>query len=676
MVSAPFADLAAFAALPRMTGLALHPDGTRLVAVVQQPDAKSARYISALWQVPLEPGDPVRLTRSDKGETAPAFQPDGTLLFTSSRPDSTDADGADEDDLALWQLAAVGEAAVLARRPGGLTGQVVASGSGAVLVSGSRLMHSPAEDSDSGAAADAARRKTRKDRRISAILHTGMPIRYWDHELGDTSPRLLLLDPHTGEPTDLAPDARTELAEAEYSISADGATVATSWLRRGPRGHASSALAVIDVATRVRAVHDPGTGCEYAGPVIAPDGRSVAVARERTATFDTAVRTELAIVPVAGGEPRIVELGDLWPGEWVWSADSATLLVSGELHGRGGLVAVDPGTGTVVRRLACDAAYSSLQPAPDGSAVYALRSAVDSAPAPVRLDPGATDQVPVALPTPAPTPDLPGSVLELDVPLDGGASVHSWLFLPPPSDAPAPVMQWIHGGPIMSYNSWSWRWNPWVAVAHGWAVIMPDPALSSGYGPECIERAWPYRADVVWREVEAVLDHVLQRPDVDAARTALLGASFGGFMTNWIAGHTDRFGAIVTHAGLWALDQQHATTDAADYKTGVFGRLAEHPGWYADYSPHNFVDGIVTPMLVVHGNRDYRVPVSEALRLWWDLVSRCDGDPDELPHRFLQLTGENHWVLSPANAEIWYDAVLGFCAHHVLGRPWTPSPLL
>jgi dipeptidyl aminopeptidase/acylaminoacyl peptidase len=170
----------------------------------------------------------------------------------------------------------------------------------------------------------------------------------------------------------------------------------------------------------------------------------------------------------------------------------------------------------------------------------------------------------------------------------------------------------------------------------------------------------------VWHEVESVLDAVLARPDVDASRVALLGASFGGFMTNWIAGHTDRFQAIVTHAGLWALDQQHATTDAAYYKAGIFGTLGEHPDWYAQFSPHNFVDLIHTPMLISHGNRDYRVPVSEALRLWWDLVSRWDGDPVDMPHRFLQLTGENHWVLAPGNAEVWYDAVLGFCAEHVL----------
>jgi len=147
-------------------------------------------------------------------------------------------------------------------------------------------------------------------------------------------------------------------------------------------------------------------------------------------------------------------------------------------------------------------------------------------------------------------------------------------------------------------------------------------------------------------------------------------------MTNWIAGHTDRFGAIVTHAGLWALDQQHDTTDAAHWKNALFGQPDEHPDWYAENSPQHFVDAIVTPMLVVHGSRDFRVPVSEALRLWWDLVSRWNGEPDELPHRFLQFTGQNHWILTPADGEVWYDAVLGFCAQHVLGEPWTPSALL
>ncbi len=205
----------------------------------------------------------------------------------------------------------------------------------------------------------------------------------------------------------------------------------------------------------------------------------------------------------------------------------------------------------------------------------------------------------------------------------GDVTVPGWLCRPAAVEGPVPLMTWVHGGPFGSWNSWAWRWCPWVAVARGYAVLLPDPALSTGYGADCIARAWPHRAAAVWREVEALTDRVLDDPayGLDPTRTCLLGASFGGYMTNWITGHTERFRAIVTHAGLWALDQQHATTDMAAWKAGIFGRPEEHPEWYAENSPDRFVDHIRTPMLVVHGNRDYRVPVSEELRLWWDLVT-------------------------------------------------------
>ncbi|GAB2488374.1 S9 family peptidase [Jatrophihabitans fulvus] len=658
-----YADLAAYTALPRLTSLALSPDGSRLVAVRQQPDAKGASYVSALWEIPLDGGAPVRLTRSDEGESSPAFLPDGTLLFTSSRPDPAEDDAA--DGAALWALGPSGEPWVVTRHPGGLGGPVVASSAGTVLASGSRLAYTTPHGDD------AARRKVRKDRGITAILHTGMPIRLWDHELGDRSPRVLRLDPVAGEHVDLAPEASTELEAAAYSITSDGATAVTSWRRRAPRGRRLDCYALVDLASGQHTVRTAPDGHEYAGARIAPDGSRVAVTLERQATFEAPPRVTLQLHTLDGAATDVA-LGDLMPTEWVWSPDSSTLFVSGDLHGRGGLVVVDAESAEV-RELSSDAVHSSLCPSPDGS-LYALRTTMTEAPFPVRIDTASGEATPLS--TPAPTPPLPGQVEEFWVDVDG-TPVHSWLFLPAGAGhEPVPVMQWIHGGPFASYNAWSWRWNPWVAVAHGWAVVLPDPAMSTGYGDGCLERAWPYRADVVWREVEGVLDHVLARPDTDAARVALLGASFGGYMTNWIAGHTDRFAAIVTHAGLWALDQQHATTDAADFKTGIFGRLADHPDWYAQYSPHNSGENITSPMLVVHGNRDYRVPISEALRLWWDLVERWAGDPTTLPHRFLQLTGENHWVLSPANAEIWYDVVLGFCAQHVLGRHWTPTDLL
>ncbi len=654
----PYADPARFVALPRVTGLALSIDGSRLVVVVQEPDTKGARYSSALWQIGVDVGTPpVRLTRSEKGESGPAFRPDGSLLFVSGRPDP-DGDG-DDEEASLWALPETGEPGVLARGPGGVGAPVVATGSGAVFVAGARLVD--ATDADD----DRRRRTERKDRKITAILQTGMPIRYWDHELGDESPRLFEVDADDGSLRDLAPDAGVALTDAQYSVSADGHTIATTWRRRRSAGRFPHGVCLVDVESGRRTILAEGEDVQFELPVISPDGRRVAIRRMTDGDFDTPFDLGLEVHPADGlSEPVAVELGDLMPNEYVWSHDSRMLFVAGDWHGRGPINAVDPETGSVVRRLVVDAAYSNLCPSPDGRYLFALRSAIDAPPTPVRLDTALSDQQPVLLTTPAPTPPLPGRAIDVQTTV-GDAVVRGWLCLPTPSSQPPPLMLWIHGGPFMSYNGWSWRWSPWVAVANGYAVLLPDPALSTGYGPEFIARAWPHRAGLVWRDLEALLDDTLARPDVDGARTACLGGSFGGFMTNWIAGHTDRFDAIVTHAGLWALDQQHTTTDGAAWKSGLFGTPAEHPQWYAENSPHNFVDSIRTPMLVVHGNRDYRVPISEALRLWWDLVSRYDGDPDDLPHRFLQLTGENHWVLSPANAQIWYETVLGFCGLHL-----------
>jgi dipeptidyl aminopeptidase/acylaminoacyl peptidase len=139
-----------------------------------------------------------------------------------------------------------------------------------------------------------------------------------------------------------------------------------------------------------------------------------------------------------------------------------------------------------------------------------------------------------------------------------------------------------------------------------------------------------------------------------------MGGSFGGYMANWIAGHTDRFRAIVTHASLWDLETFLRVTDAPwAWQTELTPEMRRRN------SPARFADRIETPMLVVHGDKDYRVPISEGLALWWDLVSRFDGAPEDLPHKFLYFPDENHWVLSPQHSAVWYETVLAFLESHL-----------
>jgi dipeptidyl aminopeptidase/acylaminoacyl peptidase len=224
---------------------------------------------------------------------------------------------------------------------------------------------------------------------------------------------------------------------------------------------------------------------------------------------------------------------------------------------------------------------------------------------------------------------------------------------------------WLHGGPLSSWNDWSWRWCPWLLTAQGYAVVIPDFALSTGYGRDFVRRGWGAWGDRPYTDALAVADAAAAVPGVDGRRQAVMGGSFGGYLTNWVLGHTDRFAAAVTHASLYALDQFGGTTDAAHY-----WRRELTPEMEQAHSPHRHVDAWRTPTLVIHGDDDHRVPIGEALRLWWDLAARHQGEDGTMPHRFLYFPDEHHWVMSPQHAQVWYRTVLAFLDHHVRGLPW------
>jgi dipeptidyl aminopeptidase/acylaminoacyl peptidase len=208
-------------------------------------------------------------------------------------------------------------------------------------------------------------------------------------------------------------------------------------------------------------------------------------------------------------------------------------------------------------------------------------------------------------------------------------------------------------------------------VAQGYAVLLPDPALSTGYGQDFIRRGWGRWGAEPFTDLMNLTDAAVARDDVDAGRTAAMGGSFGGYMANWVAGHTDRFRGIVTHASLWAMDQFGPTTDGYDFwRREMTAQMA------LDNSPHRFVQQIRTPMLVIHGDRDYRVPIGEGLRLWAELAEHHSDDDGRMPHKFLYFPDENHWVLSPQHARVWYLTVLAFLDHTVHGQDWHTPDIL
>jgi dipeptidyl aminopeptidase/acylaminoacyl peptidase len=675
----PFARLADFVALPRIAGLALSPDGRRLAVAVQTLDAKRTKWQSAVWEVDPDGVRPARrLTRSGPGESSPAWAPDGSLLFTSARPDPAATEPGKDPEAALWSLpAGGGEARPVLTRRGGIAGFAVAADSGDVVVSAA-VMPGAADE-----AADEARRTARKDAGVSAILHERYPVRYWDHDLGPATPHLFWAAQLPAEQADgpadaaqlrdLTPDVVPPGSAGEdFAVSPDGRLVVRAEeVPDGPAGQRPRLL-LVETATGATRVLLDDPFAEVGAARFSPDGTRVVCVRQSMSSYSEPPDYSLLLVEVADGTARDLTAGfDRWPSAPQFSADGRHVYFLADDDGRHALFRV-PVDGGSPERLTRDGAYSVLQVARDGSALYALRSAYDSPAVPVRLDPAAPDQDPVVLPNPGTIDRLPGTLREVTATAADGTRVQSWLVLPEGATAehPAPLLLWIHGGPLMSWNSWSWRWCPWVMAARGYAVLLPNPALSQGFGQDFVRRGWGEWGGAPYTDLMAAVDAAERLPEIDATRTAAMGGSFGGYMANWVATQTDRFRAIVTHASLWDLDAFMGTTDAAYYWEKEFGDPLREPKRYEQNSPHRYADAIRTPMLVIHGDKDYRVPIGEALRLWYDLQKRG------VPSKFLYFPDENHWVLTPGNAQIWYDAVLAFLAEHVLGEEWRRPELL
>ena len=668
-------DFDAYLRLPRLSGLRVSPEGTRLIVTVGRPAPDGTKMHSSLWELDAS-GDrrPRRLTRSAPGESSAAFARDGSILFTSSRPDPDRApDDEDEEISGLWLLPAEGgEARLLARPSGGVDAVVAARDADALAFTGAMF---PGADPT----ADRERHAARKKAGVEALLFDTFPIRHWDAFHGPRERHLFAApmpedEERIGETVDLTPDAGSALVEQRFDLTPDGATVVVGWVTTDKIGRTDFGIVAIDRATGARRPLTPDDAW-YTDPAVSPDGRSVACVRHEKDVPERVGDETLWLIDLVSGEGRDLTPDlDLWPQHPTWVLDGSAILFTTDLRGAGAVHRHEMTTGETVQ-LVDDGTFSDLAVAPDGRC-FALRASLAAPPHPVLLpaEPGQPSRPIRSFPglEAKALGELPGKVERLTATADDGVEIGAWVVTPrgASADAPAPLVVFVHGGPIGTWNGWSWRWNPQLLAARGYAVLLPDPAISTGYGHAFVQRGWGRWGAEPYTDVIAAVDGALERPDIDDERTALMGGSFGGYMANWVAGSTDRFRAIVTHASLWELRGFHGTTDYGPDWEREFGDPYADPSRYEEWSPHRLLSKIRTPMLVIHGERDLRVPISEALRLWTDLRRH------KVPARFLYFPDENHWILKPQNARLWYETVWAFLDEHVRGEEWRKPALL
>ncbi|MBL8783787.1 MAG: S9 family peptidase, partial [Deltaproteobacteria bacterium] len=476
------------------------------------------------------------------------------------------------------------------------------------------------------------------------------------------------------------PDAGDALVETSWDLSGTGRLVAIGWASINPsdRIHDRS-IALIDTASGARRELGRVPGVVHAAPRFGPDDLWLVAQRYLRSADGYAHRSLWRYDLAADAATDLTGTWDRWPAPWAVSRASSTqtaILTTAEDRARTPLFAVDPDTGAATLLGPSDGSWDFVAAVPGQHAVVGVRSSLLAPPDLAHLDLATGVLTPLArLSGFTLDPATVARVRELAVPVAARAdgterTLQAFLVEPvAPADGHTPgngrTLFWIHGGPVASWSDhWHWRWSSLAMAARGYRVVLPNPSGSTGFGMDWVNDIWGNTwggrcYDDLMRTVAFLeAEHGLAARDMVA-----MGGSFGGYMTNWIGGQTDRFRLLVTHASLFDMSAFHGVTDVPAWWELMMG---DHPWGGRDfdrYSPHRFVSHWKTPTLVLHGERDFRVPLGEGLALFEALQRH--GVPSELA----VFPDENHWILKPRNIVAWYETVLDF-----FDRRWDDAP--
>jgi len=427
-------------------------------------------------------------------------------------------------------------------------------------------------------------------------------------------------------------------------------------------------------------------------PLYSPDGKYIAYRAQQRPGYE-ADRFRLMLYDRKTGEKKsLTEDWDRWVGTFAWTPDSLRIFFASEDMGRQAIYAFDfkPSKFPVgvyaecelctskIRKMAWTGGYSDdMTISKDGNLWFTQMTAMAPTaikhigPSQVCLasDPKKCGDVPFGYKPPVES--INSTVLSQIAmsPLESfwftGAQndkVEGFLVKPPNFDPSKkyPVKFLIHGGPQGAWgDDWSFRWNPELfaapnsATSSGYVVIMINFHGSTGYGQKFVDAINGDWGGAPFEDLMKGLDYAEKTyPFIDKDRECALGASYGGYMANWILGHTDRFKCIVSHDGMFNAESAWGTTEELWFNDWEFkGTPYDNRAAYEKWSPHQYAKNFKTPTLVIHGQRDYRLDVSEGLQLFTTL--QMEG----VPSKMLYFPDEGHWVLKPQNSQLWYKTV-------------------
>ena len=654
-----------FSALRAVADPQVSPDGRRVLYTVRVTDVDANRRIPTSYVVAVDGGTPKAFPADSVRATEARWSPDGArIAFTTGGQ--------------LWIANADGTSPRRLTTLNGGAGGPVWSPTGDRIAFVSAVYPDCADDP-----CNAARDKAKEENKVKAHVTDQLMYRHWSAWDEGTRSHLFVVSPDGSGLTDLTRGARYDVppppfgGSEGYTFSPDGREVAYTAKDTGREEAWSTDVNVYTVPATggaPRVVTAGNRGADQ-NPVYSPDGRFLSWASQAKPMFESD-RWRLMFLDRAAGTTREVLAGwDRNAESWFFSPDSRVLYIGTGDRGRNKLFRVTLGaTGTASGRPAPmidrhnNSAWSA---STDGRTIAWLRDAVDR-PAEVFVRVEAPGTAPSERQV---THENDARLTELSLnPAEDfwfrgarGDSVHGFVVKPPnfrPGER-YPVVFLIHGGPQGAwFDNWGGRWSFQLFASIGAAVVAINPRGSTGYGQaftDGVTRDWGGKA---YRDLMLGLDAALARNTwMDGTRVAAAGGSFGGYMVNWIGGHTNRFKALVSHAGVYNLENMYGATEEIWFTEWESGGPYWNPKAMAEtyrrWSPHLYAGNFRTPTLVVHGEQDFRVPYYEGVSLFSALQRRG------VPSRLVLYPDEGHWILKPQNARLWYGEVLGWIRKYV-----------
>jgi dipeptidyl aminopeptidase/acylaminoacyl peptidase len=610
------------AAMKRIGAPALSPEGMSIAFTVTTTDLAKNERSTAVWLMRAD-GTGAREVAEGDG---PAWSPDGmTIAYVAG------------GQIVLYDIPSTTSRKLPEIKGGASSLKWLPDGSGLLVVSDVEiegLSNMPSPDS--------------KARAIDGLF-----FRHWNAWVGSTRTHILHV-PLEGTPRDLTPGP---FDGSDFDVSPDGKELAFT-RNTDPDAARSTNSDVFLVSTSGGEAKriTSRTGADTA-PVYSPDGEWIAWRSQARQGYESDQWELWLYDRAAGTSKRIAADFPNWIESVTWMPDSKSMLLTAPLEGRNAIYEMTlDGRATLVHNAG---SADAVRIAPDAKSIYFQLSTLSR---PADLYSLARGRKTASKLTTHNDPLLAQITMASYEPAwwtgADNARVHGWLLKPPGFDATKkyPAIVLIHGGPQGAWGeSWSYRWNPQMFAARGYVILMPNPRGSTGFGQQFVEEISKDWAGRVYTDLMNGVDMLAAKPYVDANRMGAAGASYGGYMINWILGHTNRFKALVSHDGVYNLSSMYGATEELWFPEWEFGGTPwDNPELYESLSPHRYAKNFATPTLVVHGELDYRVPIGEALQLFTALQRRG------VPSRFLYFPDEGHWVLKPQNSKVWHQTVLGW----------------